>query len=52
MFADHIVEIKDGGAQLDLANGQCLCFSHHEIKTAEARKARTSGKLTGGGRTF
>jgi 5-methylcytosine-specific restriction protein A len=40
MFADHIVEIKDGGALLDLRNGQCLCGSHHEIKTAQAKRFR------------
>ena len=36
MFADHIVEIKDGGAPLDPNNGQCLCGPHHLIKTAQA----------------
>jgi hypothetical protein len=40
MFADHIIEINDGGSQFDLANGQCLCFSHHEIKTIAAKKHR------------
>jgi 5-methylcytosine-specific restriction protein A len=40
MFADHIKELKDGGAPLDLANGQCLCGSHHTTKTARAREAR------------
>jgi 5-methylcytosine-specific restriction enzyme A len=40
MFADHIVERKDGGAALDPANGQCLCGKHHSIKTARSRIER------------
>lgn len=40
MFADHKVEIKDGGAPFDPDNGQCLCGSHHSAKTAAARAAR------------
>lgn len=40
MFADHKVEIKDGGAPFDPDNGQCLCGSHHGAKTAKARAAR------------
>lgn len=40
MFADHIIEIKDGGPPFDLANGQCLCGKHHSAKTAAARAAR------------
>ncbi len=40
MFADHIVERRDGGAPLDPANGQCLCGRHHTLKTASARAAR------------
>jgi nitrite reductase/ring-hydroxylating ferredoxin subunit len=40
MFADHIVEVKDGGAKFDLANGQCLCGSCHTRKTAAARAQR------------
>jgi len=40
LFADHIIEIKDGGAPLDLANGQALCGSCHTRKTAAARRAR------------
>ena len=40
MFADHIVEVRDGGRLLDLNNGQCLCFSHHERKSAAARARR------------
>ena len=40
MYADHIVEIKDGGAVHDSTNGQCLCYSHHTIKSIEVRKRR------------
>lgn len=40
MFADHIVERKDGGAEFDPANGQCLCGSCHSRKTAAARAQR------------
>lgn len=45
MFADHIRERQDGGADLDLANGQCLCGAHHSRKTMAARSRRhgTSG---------
>jgi|SRR6516165_6420259 hypothetical protein len=40
MFADHIVELRDGGAPFDLANGQCLCGPHHLMKTAQTRRDR------------
>lgn len=40
VYADHIQEIKDGGAKLDLANGQCLCASHHTKKTIAERRTR------------
>src|SRR5262245_3817541 len=40
MFADHVREVSDGGAQYDLANGQCLCGSHHTRKTAATRAHR------------
>lgn len=40
MVADHIVEIKDGGAALDSANGQCLCVAHNTLKAARARAGR------------
>ena len=42
MFADHKVELRDGGAAYDPANGECLCGSHHTAKTAVARAARRS----------
>ena len=40
MFADHIVEIRDGGSKTDPLNGQCLCGKHHAIKTQRAKLAR------------
>ena len=40
LFADHIIELKDGGAPLDPANGQALCGEHHTSKTVQARAAR------------
>jgi 5-methylcytosine-specific restriction protein A len=40
LFADHIVELKDGGAPFDDSNGQALCGSCHTAKTAMARAAR------------
>jgi 5-methylcytosine-specific restriction enzyme A len=47
MYADHIVELRDGGSLTDPSNGQCLCKSHHEIKTAAARKRRLQRPLGG-----
>lgn len=40
LFADHIVERRDGGALLDPDNGMCLCGSHHTRKTVAARAER------------
>lgn len=40
LFADHIIERKDGGALYDPANGQCLCGSCHKLKTDLARAER------------
>lgn len=42
LIADHIVEIKDGGAPLDPENGQALCLPHHNVKTI-AERARRAG---------
>lgn len=43
VIADHIIERKDGGADLDPANVELLCHAHHAEKTAAARAARASG---------
>jgi len=45
LFADHIVERKDGGAALDVSNGQCLCAVHHGRKTFRER-ARRMARMT------
>jgi len=37
---DHIVEIKDGGAKLDMENLQSLCHSCHSRKTMQERNRR------------
>jgi 5-methylcytosine-specific restriction enzyme A len=40
LFADHIRELRDGGAATDPANGQALCGACHSAKTARARAQR------------
>lgn len=40
LFADHIIELRDGGPPLDLANGQALCGACHSTKTAKAKRER------------
>ncbi len=40
LFADHIIERKDGGPAFDVSNGQCLCSSHHGLKTFRERARR------------
>ena len=42
LFADHIVEVVDGGARFAASNGQCLCGRHHTLKTVKARAERLS----------
>jgi len=44
LFADHIIEIKDGGHATDIANGQALCGRHHSIKTNHARVLRLNDR--------
>lgn len=48
LFADHIIERRDGGELLDLDNGQCLCGRHHTLKTARARAERMKDSSDGG----
>ncbi|WP_246697254.1 HNH endonuclease signature motif containing protein [Rhizobium sp. G21] len=43
VIADHIIERKDGGADLDKRNVELLCHRHHAEKTAAARAARAKG---------
>ncbi|MDR6182096.1 HNH endonuclease signature motif containing protein [Asaia bogorensis] len=40
IFGDHIHELKDGGARLDLKNIMLLCGSCHSTKTVRARIIR------------
>ncbi len=40
LFADHVKELRDGGAPFDRANGLARCGSCHTRKTASARAAR------------
>ena len=40
LYADHVVERQDGGAALDVANGQILCGQHHGLKTFRDRSKR------------
>jgi 5-methylcytosine-specific restriction endonuclease McrA len=44
VIADHIVERKDGGAELDEANIELLCSTHHNMKTAKAKARRALGQ--------
>lgn len=44
IIGDHIVERRDGGAELDRNNIELLCMPHHSAKTAAARKARARGQ--------
>jgi 5-methylcytosine-specific restriction enzyme A len=39
LVADHIIQIDDGGAPLDLTNGMTLCMACHNRKTAPAAYA-------------
>ena len=40
LIADHIIEIDDGGALLDVKNGMTLCLPCHNRKTAASRAER------------
>jgi 5-methylcytosine-specific restriction endonuclease McrA len=40
LFADHIVELRDGGDPVDPFNGQALCGRCHSLKTSAARARR------------
>ena len=43
--ADHIVELKDGGAPLDPANVRLLCRPCHARKTNQAREERLARSI-------
>jgi 5-methylcytosine-specific restriction enzyme A len=40
VYADHITELSDHGSLTDPSNGQCLCASHHQVKTMAMRMRR------------
>lgn len=44
LYADYIVEHRDGGALLDPANGQALCPKYHAEKTARERANRMTAR--------
>lgn len=46
LYADHVVEIKDGGAALDPSNGMALCAKHHTVKTVREKRARQANQET------
>lgn len=50
VILDHIVERRDGGADLDPSNTQWLTMGEHQAKTARERRRRVSGEPGGGGR--
>lgn len=47
MYADHRVELKDGGAPLDRRNVWLLCGSCHSLKTSAERVRRTAERPGG-----
>ena len=40
VILDHVVERKDGGADLDPANTKWLTFREHQVKTAQTKAQR------------
>jgi hypothetical protein len=48
LFADHVVELKDGGAPFDPANGLARCGACHTRKTLAERAARLAAPLPRG----
>lgn len=40
LFADHVIELRDGGSPTDLSNGKAMCGSCHTKKTLATRAAR------------
>ncbi|QIJ77537.1 HNH endonuclease [Methylobacterium sp. NI91] len=43
LYADHIMERRDGGVPLNPADEQALCAKHHSEKTVRATAARMRG---------
>jgi len=40
LYADHVIELQDGGAPFDAANRRMRCGSCHGLKTAKERARR------------
>jgi 5-methylcytosine-specific restriction protein A len=49
VILDHVIERRDGGADLDPSNTEWLTHGEHQAKTARARAARARGETEGGG---
>lgn len=45
VFADHVVELRDGGAALDEANILLRCGASHSLKTARERTRRVAERF-------
>ena len=45
LYADHVIEIQDGGARLDPRNGRAVCPSCHGLKSAAERAKRAAESL-------
>lgn len=45
LYADHIVELKDGGSATDPANGSAKCASCHTKKTIDERAKRLAAPI-------
>jgi 5-methylcytosine-specific restriction endonuclease McrA len=45
IFGDHIVELRDGGTQLDKRNVMLRCGSCHTRKTVAERARRTAARV-------
>jgi len=43
LIGDHVIERKDGGADLDPRNVRLVCQACHNVKTAKARAERLRG---------
>ena len=50
LFADHIIELKDGGAPFNPDNGLARCGACHTRKTVAERARRTGRRAGVGGR--
>jgi len=47
-FADHVIPLNQGGAKLDLANGQGMCGPCHQAKRGRERHQHSAPPRGGG----